>query len=60
MRAILLLVAAAVVPLAVIHLLNSITDDSLTSVFFALIIFITGAAWLAGPLGRSHRIAGRS
>jgi hypothetical protein len=41
--------ALVIVPFAVIAFLRTITGDPLSAVVLALIIFITVAAWFAGP-----------
>ena len=49
MRAILLIPALVIVPFAAIHLLKIITGDPMSAVVLGLTIFITIAAWFAGP-----------
>lgn len=60
MRPIFIIPAAIIVPFAVIHFLKMLTGDPLSAVGLALIIFITVAAWFAGPSGTARRIAKRS
>ena len=59
MRPIFLIPAAVIVPFAVIHFLKMITGDPLSAVIFALIIFITVAAWFSGPLAATSRTTSR-
>ena len=60
MRPFILFPALVIVPFAVIAFMRTITGDALSAVVLALIIFITVAAWFAGPttstggLGRSQ------
>ena len=49
MRPFLLIPALVIVPFAMVHLLKSITGDPLSAVVLGLTIFITVAAWFAGP-----------
>lgn len=60
MRPIFLIPAAVIVPFAMIHFLKMITGDPLSAVGLALIIFVTVAAWFAGPSGSAGQIAKRS
>ena len=49
MRPFLLIPALVIVPFAVIHVLKMITGDPLSAIVLGLTIFITVAAWFAGP-----------
>ena len=57
MRPFLVVASVLIVPVTVIHFLQMITGDRLSAVFLALIIFVTVAAWFAGPSAASRRIA---
>ena len=59
MRPIYLIPAVSIVPFAVIYFLKMITGDPLSAVILALIIFITVAAWFAGPSAGTGRTARR-
>jgi len=56
MRPVFLIPTIVIVPLAVIHLLKTITGDPVSAVFLALILFVTLAAWLAGASAPAGRI----
>ena len=49
MRPFVLIPALLIVPFAVIASLKTITGDAMSAVVLALIIFVTVAAWFAGP-----------
>jgi hypothetical protein len=59
MRPYILFPALVIVPFAVIALMRTITGDALSAVVLALILFITVAAWFAGPTASAGRL-GRS
>ncbi|MGZ8337867.1 MAG: hypothetical protein ACXWU1_14505, partial [Allosphingosinicella sp.] len=59
MRPFLLIPALVIVPFAVIHLLKSITGDPMSAVVLGLTIFVTVAAWLAGPSAATSYILKR-
>ena len=44
-----------IVPFVVIHFLKMITGDALSAVVLGLTIFVTVAAWLAGPSASTRR-----
>ena len=49
MRPFLLIAALVIVPFTVVHFLKMITGDPLSAVVLGLTIFVTVAAWFAGP-----------
>lgn len=59
MRAVILFPALVIMPFAVIHLLKMITGDPLSAVVLGLTVFVTVAAWFAGPSASAGRL-GRS
>lgn len=48
-----------IVPFVVIHFLKMITGDPLSAVVLGLVIFVTVAAWFAGPSVSASRIVNR-
>ena len=58
MRPYILFPALVIVPFAVIAFLRTITGDPLSAVVLALILFITVAAWFAGPTASTGRLGG--
>ena len=53
MRPIILIPAAVIVPFAVIAFLKTVTGDAMSAVVLGLVIFVTVAAWFAGPSATS-------
>ncbi|HYN46098.1 MAG TPA: hypothetical protein VES64_05360 [Allosphingosinicella sp.] len=49
MRSFILIPTLVIVPFAVIALLKTVTGDPMSAVVLGLVIFVTVAAWFAGP-----------
>ena len=59
MRPFVLIPALVIVPFAVIAFLRTITGDPMSAVILGLVIFVTVAAWFAGPSVSTSRIVNR-
>lgn len=60
MRPYLLFPILVIVPFAAFHLLKMITGEAMSAVVLGLIIFVTVAAWFAGPsAAASHTVSRR-
>ena len=57
MRPVLLIPALLIAPLALTAFLKTITGDSMSAVVLGLIIFVSVAAWFAGPTVTTSRAA---
>lgn len=60
MRSFILIPALVIMPFAVIALLKTITGDPMSAVVLGLVIFVTVAAWFAGPSATAGHIVKRS
>lgn len=58
MRPFLLIPIVVIVPFVAIHFLGMITGDPMSAVVLALTLFVTVAAWFAGPSAGGRRTAG--
>ena len=55
MRPFVLIPILIIVPFAAIAFLKTITGDALSAIVLALILFVTVAAWFAGPTASAGR-----